>query len=255
MGTAVEEFGAAALWCILQAYALSVPHVFNIHELWAGVALVVAVVGFQVVLYAPGAPNAAVQLGSFLSQTKPTEEKKTKKNKGGVRTRGKSKATEQEEAEKERIGLAQAARMVTSTMAGAVVGSVFARDTMSWAGFPVEGMKPPITHFPELGDNFVLGVETVTSLVICALSVLVFPKRPTVGLAGLFLVPVPAGKRARPSPPPPATSSSAGADSACPTLPFVLQPPSLNKKSARRSPRDRPGLVVRKGLRGQELRE
>jgi len=192
MGTAVEEFGAAALWCILQAYALSVPHVFNIHELWAGVALVVAVVGFQVVLYAPGAPNAAVQLGSFLSQTKPIEEKKTKKNKGGVRTRGKSKATEQEEAEKERIGLAQAARMVTSTMAGAVVGSVFARDTMSWAGFPVEGMKPPITHFPELGDNFVLGVETVTSLVICALSVLVFPKRPTVGLAGLFLVPVPA---------------------------------------------------------------
>ena len=45
---------------------------------------------------------------------------------------------------------------------------------------------------PELGNQFVLGIETTTSLVICALSVLVFPKRPIVGLAGLFLVPVPA---------------------------------------------------------------
>ncbi|QDZ23931.1 hypothetical protein HOP50_11g64690 [Chloropicon primus] len=186
-GSAVEEFGAAAAWAIAQGYALSVPFVLGVHELWAAVALVVAVVGFQFLLYDAGAPNAAVQLAAFLSQGLGKEEEEAQ----GTGTRSRKKKLE-EKKEAERIRLGTAVRTISSTMAGSVVGSVFARDTLAWLGFSAEGMKPPVTHFPDLGDNFVLGVEVATSLAICALSVIVFPKRPVVGLAGLFLVPVPA---------------------------------------------------------------
>mmetsp|Transcript_13633 Transcript_13633/g.34247 ORF Transcript_13633/g.34247 Transcript_13633/m.34247 type:complete len:252 (+) Transcript_13633:163-918(+) len=173
---AVTEFGAGALWAIAQAFALVIPGAFQVHDLWAGVALVVVVVVFQLLLYSPGAPNAAVQLGAYLSQ----------ESSSGKTGRAKKKA------EEERIRFTTAARMVLATMAGAMVGSVFARDTLQWLAVPVDGMKPPISFFPQYGHNFVLGIETATSLIICALSLIVLPKRFNLGLAGLFIVPVPA---------------------------------------------------------------
>ncbi len=148
----------------------------QVHDLWAGVALVLVVLVFQLVFYEPGAPNAAVQLGAYLSQ----------ESSSGKTARARKKA------EQERIRFTAAARMVLATMAGSVVGAVFARDTLQWLGVPTDGMKPPISFFPQYGHHFVLGVETVTSLVICALSLVVLPKRFNLGLAGLFLVPVPA---------------------------------------------------------------
>ena len=80
-------------------------------------ALVVVVVVFQLLLYSPGAPNAAVQLGAYLSQ----------ESSSGKTGRAKKKA------EEERIRFTTAARMVLATMAGAMVGSVFARvSSFSW---------------------------------------------------------------------------------------------------------------------------
>jgi hypothetical protein len=161
----VTEFGAGALWAIFQALALAVPHAFQIHELFAAVALVVVVLVFQLVIYSAGAPNAAVQLGAYLSQGSTDVDK---------------------------ISFTSAIRSVCATMSGAVVGSVFIRDALVRLSVPVDGMKPPISFFPEYGPNFVLGVELATSLFICALSLMVFPKHMLVGLAGLFIVPVPA---------------------------------------------------------------
>jgi len=156
----VTEFGAGALWAIGQAIALAVPGAFGVHELFAAAALVVVVILFQVVFYGAGAPNAAVMLAAYVSG----EEK----------------------------SVAATLRMVLATMAGAVVGAVFARDTLLHFALPVDGIRPPISFFPEYGSNFVLALEAVTSLLICSFSLLVLPKRFFIGLAGLFIIPVPA---------------------------------------------------------------
>lgn len=167
--SAVTEFGAGCSWAIFQAYALSVPLALEtfgygvpsyLTDVVTAVSLVVAIAAFQLALYSEGAPNAAVHLGLYV---------------GGKET-----------------SILTSTRKIVSTILGSVVGSVFARDTLTWVGVSAEGMKPPVTHYPELGDNLVLGIETATSLVICALAVLVLPSRPILGLAGLFLVPVPA---------------------------------------------------------------
>merc|ERR1739848_686069 len=122
----VTEFGAGALWAIGQAIALAVPGAFGVHELFAAAALVVVVILFQVVFYGAGAPNAAVMLAAYVSG----EEK----------------------------SVAATLRMVLATMAGAVVGAVFARDTLLHFALPVDGIRPPISFFPGLAGLFIIPV-------------------------------------------------------------------------------------------------
>lgn len=161
MESCVAEFGAGALWAIAQAFALSVPSMFGVHEAFALPPLVAAIVLFQLVLYSQGAPSAAVQLGEYASQVKPQ-------------------------------GVRQALMTVGATMAGSVVGSVFARDALTWFDIPLQGIRPPISFFPQHGAALVLAVEGATSLAMCALSITLVPKHMVAGLLGLFVAPVPA---------------------------------------------------------------
>mmetsp|Transcript_327 Transcript_327/g.740 ORF Transcript_327/g.740 Transcript_327/m.740 type:complete len:237 (+) Transcript_327:55-765(+) len=158
---AVAEFGAGALWAIAQASALAVPAALGVHDIWAVPPLVIAMVVFQLYLYADGAPSAAVQLGVFVGKVHP-------------------------------LSVLEAARMIIATMFGSAVGAVFIRDTLQWLSIPVVGMRPPVTFFPEKGSEIIIATEFVTSLLICALALLLCPKNMIAGLAGLFIVPVPA---------------------------------------------------------------
>lgn len=158
---AVSEFGAGALWAILQALALSTPAIFGVHEVLGVIPLLIFILLFQFVVYEEGAPNAAVQLGTYVGQVKP-------------------------------MTLFEALRMVIATMFGSIVGSVFASDMLLWLALPKDGLNPPTSSFLQDGNHTVLILETATSLLMCAFCHIIFPKSFLLGMLGFFVVPIPA---------------------------------------------------------------